>query len=271
MSNKYNISIHTGDEVYAGTDSNIFIQLIGNKGISEEYRLNGLLSGNAFERNDTNKLTLDVGADCGDIYRLKIRSDCRYGGSDWLLSWIDVKQDNNNAPISRFSYNAWIKDTGVKELDVASGLTVEDKVKELYETEYSGEIITIPANSEADFTYKYTTKLGILLSETEISEIGTSTNTSAEASYKSPTGAAAKAAISFGITTKKQKESHQELKYDTIGEKEIKIHLKASDIERKYKVYCTYKKQDHTLRIGSLVYKVPVMESVENSGFEEIK
>jgi len=271
MSTKYKITVHTGDEAYAGTDSNIFIQLVGNKGISEEYRLNGLLGGNIFERNDTDRFILDVGADCGDIYRLKLRSDCRYGGSDWLLSWIDVQHEKDNAPVSRFSYNAWITDKGVKTLDVTSGLTVEDKFLELYETKYSGEIITVPAASEVDLSYKYTTKTGILLSETEISEIGTSTNASAEASYKNPTGATAKAAISFGITTKNQKEKQEELKYDYTEEKELKIHFKACDRERKFKVYCTYKKHDHTLKIGSLVYKVPVMEAVENSGFEEIK
>lgn len=48
---RYYFVVHTCDEFDANTASNIFVQLYGEKGISEFQRLIGRIDGNAFERN----------------------------------------------------------------------------------------------------------------------------------------------------------------------------------------------------------------------------
>ena len=46
----YHIEVLTADESGAGTDSNIFLTLVGDRESSSEHRLNGLIGGDAFER-----------------------------------------------------------------------------------------------------------------------------------------------------------------------------------------------------------------------------
>lgn len=270
MNNKsYHVTIHTADQFRAGTDSNIFLVLQGNMGKSDEVRLNGHLHGNAFERDDTDKLCMDAGQDCGDIYRLYIRSDCKYSGSGWRLAWIEVQQDKTGAPVSRFDVNEWIEDTNTRTLDVSRGLTIEDTVTQVCETRHSGEIVTVPANSSTKWDFSYTTTIGVLLSETTIDELDTSTSVSTEAEYKKADSLTAKAAISFGLTTKHSETKQEELKYDHIEKKDISITLEPADHERKFWVNCTYKKHNHVLTIGSLTYHVPIVDTAEFSGFED--
>jgi hypothetical protein len=52
MAANYEFTIHTGDQATAGTDSNIFVVLYGERGTTDEVRLNGYISGDAFERID---------------------------------------------------------------------------------------------------------------------------------------------------------------------------------------------------------------------------
>ena len=43
----YRFAVKTGDESGAGTDSNIFVILHGEKAVSNEVRLNGYIGGNS--------------------------------------------------------------------------------------------------------------------------------------------------------------------------------------------------------------------------------
>jgi len=70
----YSIKIKTGTRSGAGTDSNIFLTIYGENGKSPEIRLNGYLSGNAFEGGDEDKLKL-TSTDVGPITRVKVRTD----------------------------------------------------------------------------------------------------------------------------------------------------------------------------------------------------
>lgn len=130
---KYKFTIKTGDEFCAGTDSNIFVQLEGIKGKTEEVRLNGHISGNAFERNQVDKCEVEFDRDVGDIHTIYLRSDCMYPGSDWLLNSIIVKalSDEDRAE-TKFLYSRWIKDKKLKVLEVSSGydkkIVQEDEV-----------------------------------------------------------------------------------------------------------------------------------------------
>jgi hypothetical protein len=55
---EYTVRVCTGDKTGAGTDSTIFVTIFGASGQLAEQRLNGLISGNAFERNQTDSVVL---------------------------------------------------------------------------------------------------------------------------------------------------------------------------------------------------------------------
>lgn len=97
----YSIQVQTGNKRRAGTDSNIFITIYGDKGSTKETRLNGYLSGNAFERGDLDRLALQGLKNVGTLQKIKIRSDGSYWGSNWYLSWVKV-----NGKLAFF--NEWI-------------------------------------------------------------------------------------------------------------------------------------------------------------------
>jgi hypothetical protein len=98
----YQVSIKTGDTTGAGTDSNIFITLYGENGQTAETRLNGLISGNAFERNKIDFLTLKDLPNIGNLKKVAIRSDGNYTGAAWYLESVTI-----NGRTARF--NTWIE------------------------------------------------------------------------------------------------------------------------------------------------------------------
>jgi len=101
----YNLGIKTGNKSRAGTDSNIYVTLYGSEGETKEVRLNGLISGNAFERNDYDAVTM-IDQDVGDLRKIKVYHDGKYAGSGWYLSYIKV-----NGRTATF--NQWIDDETV--------------------------------------------------------------------------------------------------------------------------------------------------------------
>jgi hypothetical protein len=108
----YHYEIKTADEYQAGTDSNIFVTLIGKNESgsdieTEEQRLNGHISGNAFERGDLDEFDVPYGISVGKPYKIKLRSDCRYAGSGWKCGYIKV---GFGSDLAYFKINAWIDD-----------------------------------------------------------------------------------------------------------------------------------------------------------------
>jgi PLAT/LH2 domain len=98
----YKVSIKTGDKTGAGTDSNIFMTIYGEKGQTGEIRLNSLISGNAFERNQTDVLTVLGSPDVGTFTKVKIRSDGKYAGPGWYLESVTI-----NGKTARF--DQWLE------------------------------------------------------------------------------------------------------------------------------------------------------------------
>ncbi len=125
----YTLTIKTADEMYAGTDSNIFVRLHGSLRTSDEYRLNGQISGNAFERNDTDHVTL-TGLDLGRIWKIDLRSDGAYAGSDWRLNWIEVSAADPGISTSTFDFYQWCDGCSVSKNANDWGTTawVEDEL-----------------------------------------------------------------------------------------------------------------------------------------------
>jgi len=97
----YRIEVQTGDMSGAGTDSNIYVTIYGDKAATNEVRLNGYISGNAFERGDLDRLTLVGLVDVGTMKKLKVRSDGAWAGSGWYLSWVKVNG-------IQATFNRWI-------------------------------------------------------------------------------------------------------------------------------------------------------------------
>ncbi|MDM5301902.1 PLAT/LH2 domain-containing protein [Bacillus subtilis] len=140
----YNFKVHTGDEVYAGTDSNIFVKLHGDNGETAELRLNGYIGGNAFERNQTDSFSIDFPEDYGDIHALELRSDTLYAGSDWLLSTFEINKKGSDVH-SKFVIDQWIKDKVTKRFFVTSGYNKVIPEPTLKTTNYTGGTVFLPA------------------------------------------------------------------------------------------------------------------------------
>ncbi|WP_130863113.1 PLAT/LH2 domain-containing protein [Bacilliculturomica massiliensis] len=115
---QYQFTIKTTDKFLAGTDSNIYVQLVGDKGITNEREFNELISGNAFERGDTDQVTITFNNAIGTLQKIRIRSDMKWAGADWHLSWIKVQPMLNGSPYGAsktFQFNQWIDTTNVYE------------------------------------------------------------------------------------------------------------------------------------------------------------
>lgn len=98
----YEVSIKTGNKTGAGTDSNIYLTMDGVLGRTKEVQINQFVSGNAFERNQTDKFTLKNIPSIGEFPRsVKIRSDGRSIGAAWYLESITI-----NGKTARF--DQWI-------------------------------------------------------------------------------------------------------------------------------------------------------------------
>jgi hypothetical protein len=135
MAAYYQLTIHTGDQATAGTDSNIFVVLCGERGNTDEVRLNGYITGDAFERNQTDTCTVPFSDDVGDIYKIVIRSDERYSASDWLLNRVEVRAVVDAAKAvyrqaSIFTINQWIKDDKAHEFLVSEGYMRDFHIQE---------------------------------------------------------------------------------------------------------------------------------------------
>jgi len=115
---KYGFSVKTADKTGAGTDSNITMTIIGDKGQTTAQVVNPLISGNAFERNQTDTFTLSNAADVGTITGLVIQSDGQYAGSAWDLEWITVTKEGSPKAYV-FQIHTEIDDTNPHQLGVS--------------------------------------------------------------------------------------------------------------------------------------------------------
>jgi len=94
----YNVTLKTGNVSGAGTDSNIWIKIYGSLQtvtLHDGKAINSLVSGNAFERNDTDRFSW-YGLDPGNIYQVGVWFDDAYAGSDWYLDYLDVSTPRGN-------------------------------------------------------------------------------------------------------------------------------------------------------------------------------
>ena len=125
----YTVRIYTGDTSGAGTDSNIFLAIQGTRIGLAELRLNGLISGDAFERNQTDTVILRNQPPIGELRSITVRSDDKYTASAWFLGWIEISSPGITT--RRFDFNAWLQSPNLTStMSVSSSAAVaQTKIK----------------------------------------------------------------------------------------------------------------------------------------------
>ena len=98
----YSFEVRTGNKFNATTYSGIFVRLTGDFGDSEERKLNDF-KGGSFKRNSTDRFTVPYGRNCGNIYRIVLRSDRKALIANWYCEYIKINQ-------SIFRFDQWIND-----------------------------------------------------------------------------------------------------------------------------------------------------------------
>lgn len=85
----YSIRIKTGNKSGAGTDANVFIQMYGTEGKSEEYMLRN--NSDNFEKNKADEFKIEAD-DVGPIYKIRIGHDNKGRSSGWFLEDIHIRR-----------------------------------------------------------------------------------------------------------------------------------------------------------------------------------
>jgi lipoxygenase homology domain-containing protein 1 len=105
---QYIVDVTTTDRAQAGTDANVFITIIGDKGSTPELRLNGAISGNAFERGQTDRAIIS-GPDVGNVTGIRIRHDNMYASPAWHLASVRVIRDHVRGQSWDFHHGEWLE------------------------------------------------------------------------------------------------------------------------------------------------------------------
>ena len=111
-SHVFRVRVSTGDAAGAGTDSKVFLTLMGTAGCSPEMELlDSLAGGDKFERGNTDEFAVRIWKEVGDVTRIVLRSDASALGSDWLVSRVVVTNCQNNNQYTFDCQECWIRDT----------------------------------------------------------------------------------------------------------------------------------------------------------------
>lgn len=258
-SRTYYFVVHTCDEYLAGTDSNIFVTLHGEKGISESKRLNGNISGNAFERNDYDCFSVKYDHDVGEVYKITIHTDAKYAGSDWKCDYFHISTHSINkesSDCSQFIINEWITDASKQyEYTVDRGYNYEPTVdKDKYLLIQAGEI-NIPAHATYNHEVKTSLSYAIDYSKVTTTDVGTSAGISIDTE-------AVKANFDFKINN--TVETTSKITLNTTVEFTGTISItEPSDKHRRYAVLWNEHRNDYSIDMGSVNFSftVPIERS----------
>ena len=105
---EYNVAVHTSDIRFAGTDSNVFLEMHGSKGSMGERKLEDRR--NLFERGAIDNFKFQA-SDIGDIEKIIVRHDNSGLGPDWHLKQI-VVYSNASGRSYFFACDKWLKKEG---------------------------------------------------------------------------------------------------------------------------------------------------------------
>ncbi|XP_060575611.1 lipoxygenase homology domain-containing protein 1-like isoform X2 [Ruditapes philippinarum] len=104
----YTIEVHTGKQKMAGTDSNIFLTLMGQHGSSKKIHLVDPSSDKKlFERNSVDTFRIRIHG-VGELRRVRIEHDGKGFASGWFLEKIIIKDSERPKDTFYFTYGGWI-------------------------------------------------------------------------------------------------------------------------------------------------------------------
>ncbi|XP_064633987.1 lipoxygenase homology domain-containing protein 1-like isoform X3 [Lineus longissimus] len=88
--NTYHVNVTTGDVWGAGTDSNVYIYLFGDKDDTGKVLLKSSLTHkNKFERNQTDEFVVEA-VDIGELQKIRVGHDGAGGGAAWYLDKVEI-------------------------------------------------------------------------------------------------------------------------------------------------------------------------------------
>jgi hypothetical protein len=286
----YKFEVKTADEYLAGTDSNIFVILHGEVQQSNEVRLNGYISGNAFERDSLDKFEIpfdDLGGDLGRVYKIDLRSDCKYGGSDWRVSYLTVTRNDGDDTLlqnvlSKFIFNMEIDNEDTHTRDVQMEWKNQCKYESVNE-DYSQTPLYLAAGETYEYNKTTKTTSGFHYSEVITKENTTKFNAEmgGSASYgdtkkdadklenKKSTEAYVKFAFEKGFTESRVEETVKK------EDKELSITQKFtlkndSDATKEYQVIYQLQKIKAVVTIDTLVGEFSVGEKIFFAGVKNV-
>ncbi len=263
MSTTYKFTIHTVDQANAGTDSNIFLKLYGDRGISPEVRLNKYISGNAFERNKTDTCSIEYDKDYGEIYMIEVRSDMQYAAPDWLCDYfkIEKKDDPDYSITVQFPSGYWINNKENHRMNATSGYDFDLPT---HTTEYRrvyGGFHYIPPNIKFVKTIKTSVLVDVDYNRVDVFE--TSTQTSLEVEYQ-----AIKAAFDFQINTSLNEQVDNKLQQ--VEEIITEVTIDGAQTERTLQEIWNESEYNFTAKLGSDTYSFTIPYTRTFAGFKEV-
>jgi len=104
---EYTVTVHTSDIRGAGTDSNVTIELHGDKGAVGETKLDNHQNNFERDRRDVFKIT---GSDVGEMDHVVIKHDNSGLGADWHLASVEVLHSGRQESFV-FPCNDWLRKT----------------------------------------------------------------------------------------------------------------------------------------------------------------
>ncbi|MBN2739221.1 MAG: hypothetical protein JXR70_19740 [Spirochaetales bacterium] len=87
---KYEVTVHTADVLYAGTNADVFITIYGSEGQSEKFQLDKP-GYNDFERNNTDLYSVTTPDDLGNLSHVRIEHNDKGMASGWKLDYVNVR------------------------------------------------------------------------------------------------------------------------------------------------------------------------------------
>ncbi|XP_033751254.1 lipoxygenase homology domain-containing protein 1-like isoform X2 [Pecten maximus] len=122
---KYNVEVHTGKKMRAGTDANVFLNMFGELGDTGDRPLKESKSNrNKFEKGNVDMFTLEA-VTLLKMNKVIIGHDGKGAGSGWFLDKVVVKQEGSDKYDYTFECERWLatsEDDGqiVRELTLGS-------------------------------------------------------------------------------------------------------------------------------------------------------
>jgi len=107
LSKQYVIEVRTGDEPISGTDSHVFIEIVGTHGTTGERAMKYSYNANAFESAQTNYFRLSC-TELGHIKKVNVRNEGPAAKSKWKLDEIRIWQAANEKLKYDFPFCGWM-------------------------------------------------------------------------------------------------------------------------------------------------------------------